>query len=97
MFTLLLLFEVLGFSWDGGVGGGGGGRGGGEERAGRLSGERKNSLSLFPAPFIVSNLSFPNPLGRLDSKSGYYVTFLVRGVVNFVGVLEALVSYWKLS
>ena len=91
MFTLLLLFGALGFSWYGGAGVGGGG----EERANRLSGERENSL--FPVPFIVSNLSFPNPLGRLDCKPGYYVTFLVRDVVNFVGVLEALVSYWKLS
>ena len=95
MFTLLLLFRALGFSWDEGEGGGGGG----EERASGLSGERKNSLSLslFPAAFIVSNLPSPNPLGRLDSEPGYYVTFLVRDVQNFVQVLEALVSYWKSS
>ena len=74
-----------------------GGGGGGEERASGLSGERKNSLSLFPAAFIVSNLPSPNPLGRLDSEPGYYVTFLVRDVLNFVRVLEALISYGKSS
>ena len=68
------------------------GRGRGGRRAKGKSTERgEGKFSLFPAPVIVSNLSFPNPLGRLDSKPGYCVTFLVRGVVNFVGVLEALV------
>ena len=75
-----------------------GGGGGGEQRANRVGGERKTlSLSLFPAPFVVSNLRSPNTFGRLDSKPGYNVTFLVRDVVNVVGVLEALFSYWKLS
>ena len=92
MFTLPLLFGASGFFWDGGVGRGGGG----EQRANRVGGERK-TLSLFPAPFVVSNLRSPNTFGRLDSKPGYNVTFLVRDVVNVVGVLEALFSYWKLS
>ena len=97
MFTLLLLFRALGFSWDEGEGGGGGRRR--RRRKGKWTerGEEKLSLSLFPAAFIVSNLPSPNPLGRLDSEPGYYVTFLVRDVQNFVQVLEALVSYWKSS
>ena len=67
------------------------GRGGGRRAKGKSTERREGKFSLFPAPVIVSNLSFPKPLGRLDSKPGCCVTFLVRGVVNFVGVLEALV------
>ena len=73
-----------------------GGGGGGEQRANRLSGERKNSLSI-PCSLRRLNLPSPNTFGRLDSKPGYYVTVLVRDVVNVVGVLEAFFSYWKLS
>ena len=82
MFTLLLLFGALGFSWYGGAGVGGGG----EERANRLSGERENSLSsLFPSSFQISPSLTPKE-GLIVSQ----VTMLLSLFVMWLILLEFL-------
>ena len=80
MFTLLLLFGALGFSWDRGAGVGGGG----EQRANRLSGERENSLSsLLPSSFQISPSQTPKE-GLIVSQ----VTMLLSLFVVWLILLE---------
>ena len=63
-----------------------GGGGGGEQRANRVGGERK-TLSLFPAPFVVSNLRSLTPLEGLIVSQ---VTMLLSLFVMWLMLLEFL-------